>query len=242
MPTITTTMREFRRQPVAGILSLGFLLVSCERPTAQSGGTTGPPSIPLPAAEAKVADRHREIDELIEKLAISDEPAGDEPVYTPDLETPRTDKRVIAYEAAEKLREYGKAAFAQLLARRHDKRQSVAFRRVIPHTVGLACYCIVEDVIYNLPEDYRGSFYRKGGDGEMHERPRFLAPGIFDEDTVEAWLRVRHDKTLTELQIEALEWLIDKEKNIGFPTERDREKFLLPLERQVSRLRAIQET
>jgi hypothetical protein len=41
---------------------------------------------------------------LIERLAISQENAGDAPILTPRRDAPRSDPRVIAYEAIGKLR------------------------------------------------------------------------------------------------------------------------------------------
>lgn len=228
----------FRHHRFAGPLILAAVLTSCERtgvlPTPHAAETRRGASI----RANNQGNADRDILELIGKLAISDQPAVDGPVFAPTDQTPASDSRVIAYQAAEKLGEYGKEAFPQLLAHRHDERQSVAFRRVLRHSVGLACYSIIEDLIYNLPEDYPGSFYRTGADGEMHARPRFFAPGIFDASTVEQWLKDREDKSLTELQIEALEWLIAKEEAIGFAADADREQILVPLQRQVSRLKA----
>ena len=109
---------------------------------------------------------------------------------------------------------------------------------MIPHSAGYACYCIVEDVLYNLPRDYQGSFYRKGADGEWHERPGFSADGIFTTETIDEWLKEREDKSLPEMQVEILEWLIEQERRIGFETEEDREQTLGPLERQVQRVRS----
>lgn len=209
--------------------ALGLLLV-----TAACRGVPGT----SPAQQGATDQRRQEIDALIERLALSDQPAGDEPIYTPHRDTPGTDKRVIAIEAVGKLKTYGREAFPQLLARRGDRRQSIPLRRIVPHDVGLACYCIVEDQIYNLPRGYRGSFYRRGADGELHQRPHFMAPGPFDETTIDAWLDARRDRSLTEMQIEVLEWLIEQEKAIGFSGEAGREDYLVPLERQVERLRS----
>ena len=61
---------------------------------------------------------------------------------------------------------------------------------------------------------------------------------MFDSKSAAAWLAAREDKSLTEIQVEALGWLIEQEKQIGFPTEEDRELFLYPLERQRDRLLA----
>lgn len=179
----------------------------------------------------------KEIERLIEQLAISDKPAAMEPVYTPSIDTPRTDKRVIAFEAAKKLKTYGKAAFPFLLAHLDDNRQSVAFRRVIPHTVGLSCLCIIEDQIIALPSDYQGSFYRKGKDGELHPRPRFMEPHLFTSKTIAQYLEDRKDKSLEEMQVEALEWLIEQEKKIGFQSEEQENEILGPLRRRLRQIK-----
>jgi hypothetical protein len=178
----------------------------------------------------------QQIGALIEKLAISQEPAEFRPVYTPSKDTPRSDPRVIAFEAAERLRECGKDAFPGLLAHLEDDRQSVAFVCRLPADVGLACFTIIEGMVYGLPGDYRGSLHREGADGQLHERVLFAKPAMFDPNSAEAWLDAREDKSLTEIQVEALEWLIEQEKQIGFPTEEDRELYLYPLERQRDRL------
>lgn len=93
-------------------------------------------------------------------------------------------------------------------------------------------------MVYGLPRDYVGSIYRLGVDGEWHERALFSKPGLFDGRSVATWLAEREHMSLTEMQIEALEWLIDQEKRIGFPTEQDREDCLYPLERQRDRLKS----
>jgi hypothetical protein len=108
---------------------------------------------------------------------------------------------------------------------------------MVPCTVGLACFAIIEAQVFPLPSNYAGSFARAGVDGEMHDRPLFSKPGPFNADTVAVWLEARDGKTLTEIQIEAVEWLIAQETKIGFPTDADREKYLYPLERQVAELK-----
>jgi hypothetical protein len=177
-----------------------------------------------------------DIEALIEKLAISQAPAAEAPVFTPSRDTPRTDSRVIAYEAAEELKKCGKAAFPHLLEHLDDKRQSVAFRRGIPHDVGDACFCIIREQVFCLPEGYEGSFYRTGADGRLHERPYFLKTALFDRRSVKSWLDARRDKSLEEIQVEALRWLIQQERQIGFPSEQDKQRYLYPLERQLARI------
>ena len=182
-------------------------------------------------------DHGSEIEALIEQLAISQEQAGDQPIYTPTRDTPRTDKRVCAYDAAEKLKSYGKEGFPYLLKHLHDSRQSVAFRRVLPSTVGDACFCIIREQVFNLPFDYEGSIYRTGVDGESHPRPCFFKPVLLSYETIEPWLNERKNKSLSDMQIEALTWLIEEEKKIGFVNEEVKYLYLYPLERQLKEIK-----
>ena len=57
-------------------------------------------------------------------------------------------------------------------------------------------------------------------------------------ETIERWLSDRADRSLPEMQVEALEWVLAEERKIGFPTEEDREKIERALERQIARLKA----
>ncbi len=121
------------------LISVVTLLAGCSR------------TKPVPQPTTDIAS---EIKALIEKLAISNEPAADAPVYTPSIDTPKSDPKAAAYAAAERIRTYGKDAFPYLLKHLDDQRQSVAFRRVLPSTVGDACFCIIRDQVFNLPKDY----------------------------------------------------------------------------------------
>lgn len=172
---------------------------------------------------------------LIEKLAISQGPAGDFPIYTPSEDAPRTDPRVMAHDAAEELHTYGMEAWLHLLENLDDKRQSVAFYRMIPHDVGLACYAIIDFQIDACP-GYRGPMYRTGSDGKSHARPSFETP-LYTPD-LKSWLAARKGKTLHQLQIEAVEWRIAEETRIGFPTQKDRTEYLTPLLERLKELRS----
>ena len=178
------------------------------------------------------------IKELVSRLAISDEPAGMNPIYTPTKDTPKNDKRVIAHDAAKQLRERGVEAFPELLASLDDRRQSVAFRRVIPHTLGFACFCIIQDVVEDYPSAYYQAYpgwSRLGADAKPHERPNFLSSA-----TIREWWRSRSARTLVQLRIEALDWTIEQERKIGFADEKQRTDFLVPLEKLRSQLAATQ--
>ena len=176
------------------------------------------------------------IQALINKLAISDEDAAAGPVFTPSTDTPKTDRRVMAYDAAEELKKFGAEAFPLLLASLDDIRQSVAFRRVLPSTIGDACYTLITIQLYSLPPDYSGSICRKGADGRLHERPVF-SNDLFATLDLKHWLAARRGHTLRELQIEALGWVLSEEEKIGAATPSDEEKFLAPLRARYSVLK-----
>ena len=214
-----------RPNTTIAILFVALLLGGCGNGASQSRLNEGA----LASAE--------EIEALIEQLAISDEPAAHAPVFSPTPDTPRTDPRVIAYQAADKLKSYGRHAFPYLLNHLDDRRQSIAFRNEIPHSVGLSCYRIIEMQVLRLPKDYHVTYQRAGTDGEIHTSPSFAEAELFQPD-ITTWLAEREDQSLADMQIEALEWLIEREERIGFPTEQDREWFLYPLQRQVERIRA----
>ncbi len=60
---------------------------------------------------------------------------------------------------------------------------------------------------------------------------------MFESDTVAGWLAERQNATLPALQAEALQWLIEQEKRIGFPDESAKEWALYPLERELEHVR-----
>ncbi len=226
--------------------AVGLLfLVACHSPQAGSNRsylTEEPDYASTPPPELSQEELRNRVPALIEKLAILQEPAGEEPIYTPPIHTPRDDPRVVAYDAACELKRLGKQVFPFLLEHLADKRQSVAFRRVVPYDVGLACFCIIEDHILVVPHDFPNFVQRKGADGEVHYRPFYAAHlfsrGLFDSTTVAAWLEARADRTLAEMQVEALDWLIMGESEIGFPDEKERAEILGPLQRERKRIAA----
>ena len=133
--------------------------------------------------------------------------------------------------AVYRLYRYGKAAFPYLIEYLDDGRPSnTALKAKLPITVAGTCIDIIEGMIFNLPDDYPITFGRMGSDGKNHRRPLTTGPELFNSRTIEAWLEERNDKRLIDLQIEALQWLIEQEKEISFATEEDKEKYLYPLE------------
>jgi hypothetical protein len=190
-----------------------------------------------PVMTGQPAGGAQRINSLIDQLAISDDDAAPGPIYTPSPDAPKTDKRLIAYRAGDELSRYGLEAFPSLLNAMNDRRQSVAFRRAVPSTVGDACYCILMWQIYDLPEHYRGSFFRPGSDGKSHERPVF-SDHLFDSGTIKQWLADRPGRSLPELQLEAVSWVLAGELRIGVQHDEDQATYILPLQQQCDKLRA----
>ena len=174
---------------------------------------------------------------LIDKLAISEQPASKEPLVT--YNNPRNAELVKqVHSTANELEKFGMAAFPHLIAHLDDSRQSVPFSRVLPSTVGDACLSIAMRQIYALPDGYSdtAALFRRGADGKLHEQPVWSRQ-IYDGVGVHKWLTDRKGKTLRELQLEAVEWVLKTQKEIGARTIAERDEYIAPLEAQVARLR-----
>ena len=211
------------------LLGHGFWATGC--------ATTSGPSAAAAVAARADSPNAAAIRKLIDGLAISQEAASDEPVFTPSRDTPGSDPRVAAYDAAERLEALGIEAFPLLLDSLGDQRQSVAFRRVLPSTVGDACYVLVSRQLYSLPPNYQGSFFRTGADGRGHARPVF-SKDLLTPDNLKGWLAARAGRTLPELQLEALGWVLAEEERIGAAAPEDEERFLAPLRARYAQLKA----
>ena len=139
---------------------------------------------------------------LIERLAISDEPAVYEPIYTPGPYAPKTDFRVVAFDAADKLATMGTRAFPTLVQSLSDERQSAGFGNYLRHTVGIACFRTLQDQVEFYP--YPGKY--------LPYEVQFLR---FDKPLTSQWWRERSGRTLKELQIEACQFSVAAAKAHG---------------------------
>ena len=191
---------------------------------------------PEPVQDLAGLPLDQRIDALIERLALSDGPAADGPVFSPSKDTHPSDRRVIAYEAADQLTEIGYPAFPKLVAKLDDRRQSAAFGRWKRMDVGMACYSILMWQIYSLPDDVSGSFYRTGADGKSRSRPVYLNQ-IWDEEGLGPWLEARKEKPLIDIQLEALSWVLENERAIGAVDEEAKNDHIVPLERRLDELK-----
>lgn|GEM_PF-5891888 len=143
-----------------------------------------------------------------------------------------------AFDAIAELQRRGENAIEALLGHLEDDRESVTMFRVTRSSVGDVCFYTLSDMVAPTPDDYTHSWGRTRVDGENHERPHHLHRTVFNRDNVRAWFAERNEHSLVELQIEGLEWWIDAESEIGFPTEDARRGILGPLKRELSRLKA----
>jgi len=171
------------------------------------------------------------VEALIERLAISQEEAGTAPVFTPAKDTPSSDKRMAAYDAAKEIRSYGRSAFPLLLKHMDDRRQSVAFRSVLPSTVADACFCIIRGQVESVPGAWRGH-QRKGPNGQYVQRPVFLT-----RPTIRRWYDKREDWALVQMQMEAVEALLAAERKAGFADKKQEEEIVAPYLARLQELR-----
>ena len=144
-------------------------------------------------------------------------------------------------EAERMLEDLGKRAFPILIEHLNDSEYSQSFDTAIlsDFTVGEVCYMIIRRQIE--PTDRSGYKARHGSEGNSHTMPyyfnSFCKSGQTRKDQVSRWWAGHHDKTILEMQIEALEWTIQEETQIGFPRPRDRELYLDPLVRKLAELK-----
>ena len=190
---------------------------------------------PEPAEDLSKLPLDQRIDALISRLVLSEE-EGDRFVFTPAKGTLRSDRRMIALEAVEELIKIGYPAFRALAASLEDRRQSISMESYKRKDVGMVCYHILTHQIYAMPKGYSYSLRRQGSDGKSHRRPGF-GNDVFPSGGLAAWLESRRGKPLVEIQIEALSWVLDMEKQIGARTEEERQIYIAPLEQRLDELK-----
>lgn len=216
---------------------------------------------PNPASATKAQEV--EIRRLIEQLALSDREAPDpkkliEGVKTGELEVedaippmppelqekpdPDYAKRFEGcQEAFKKLGEFKSLAFPFMIEHLEDKRQSIAFRNhSLQQSVGDACYWSIYYQLHDTPGDYSSYGYqRKGRDGELHVKPYWLE-NIFDEGGgLKKWLADHNKLSYVEMQIVCLNWLLEREKQIGAADADSYFENILPLEVRLLEKRQI---
>ncbi|MFN0021700.1 MAG: hypothetical protein ACKVP0_25920 [Pirellulaceae bacterium] len=144
-------------------------------------------------------------------------------------------------EAIEKLKSLGKAAFPILVEHVDDPEysKSISSAVLLSRSVGAVCSDIVEDQVDLSPMHYKT---RKGSDGRQHGFHRsyfgkYWSGTTTRREMLEKWWKDNSEKSLQEMQIEALESAISDELSIGFPTKRDEERHLKPLQKLLAEVR-----
>lgn len=190
-----------------------------------------------PAAGNERADEfRRQVQLLIAQLRSPNQdpnPKSEPFVRLPDDYDREAQKKID--EAIEALKSLGKAAFPILIAHADDPEysRSISTSLQLSRSVGAVCGDIVEDQVDLSPMNYKS---RTGKDGKQHGFYR----GYFGKywkgaksrrEMLEKWWKDNSERSLPEMQIEALESAISDERVIGFPTKRDEENYLKPLEK-----------
>jgi hypothetical protein len=134
------------------------------------------------------------------------------------------EKQKKVLEARAKLREIGPQAFPFLIARWKDERycttvgndlSGVYYNLSVEHVCG--------DIIRTQIQPY--GYYPAGGDDPRGKpyRPTYPAKGLYAEKDVREWWEKNKTKTLYQMQMEALDWVIAEEaKRPGDFTDEER--------------------
>lgn len=167
------------------------------------------------------------------------------------------DAQANVISAHQKLRDLDKEAFPILIENLADHRYSMTIATSIPRSfsVGDACYLLIEQQVdvagmrYISRKDAMGTshthegffdqFWRDDFDRHLKRQKR---RGVklnnslhkndylqFRQKGLQKWWNEHKDRSLKEMQIEALNWAIERERMIGFPTKADEDKYLNPL-------------
>ncbi len=142
-------------------------------------------------------------------------------------------------KARKELLDLKKAAFPILIEHLKDKEYSRSIPTAIirSQSVGEVCFTIVEEQV-----DLAGTRYksRKGADGKEYRHQGYFSQycqgAWYSQDGLRNWWKEHESRSLKDMQIEALEWAIERERKIGFPGAKDRATYLKPLVEQLMEL------
>ncbi len=181
------------------------------------------------------ADQEREIRSLIEQLVFENKPGSEEPPFSPGVIENDEDyrKRFKSCQSAfNKLAAFRELAFPFLIEHLKDNRQSIPFRNHhMGFSVGDACYWNMFMQLQDRPKNYSEYGYqRKGRDGKMYVQVYQEGTPFDAEGGLVKWIEKNKGLTLAEKQIKCLQWLLEKEKQIGAADEDSYFLNILPLE------------
>ncbi len=191
--------------------------------------------------EASRADtgQETEIRRLIEELVLVDREVPGEPTMPPVHPNMSEDKSrdyKQRYErcqrAFDRLTAFKEVAFPFLVEHFTDRRQSLGFRNHKEgQSVGDACQTIIYFQLVDHPKDYSSyGHYRIGRDGGKHVQPYWQGTPFDEAGGVAQWLEQNKNLSYAEKQIKCLNWLLDREKQIGAPDASSYFQDILPLE------------
>ncbi|QDV85984.1 hypothetical protein [Planctomycetes bacterium TBK1r] len=237
---------------LAFVLLIGILLSGC------NGGDSDRSSIhssESPAADATATAAAKsisdaEIRQLIEQLVFSHDDASNQPIINPNIKVVdsegnaqlingesedaerRREKFNSCQEAFNKLYELKGASIPFLVEHLDDERQSINFRNhYTGNSVGDACFWNIYFQLQDRPRDYsRYGYSRKGRDGKDHPKPYWEGTPFDDAGGLKEWLEQNNGLNYVEMQIKCLQWLLDREKEIGAPDADSYFLDILPLE------------
>ncbi len=135
-------------------------------------------------------------------------------------------------DARRKLVALGKDAFPALIDHVDEPAYSLSFSTAIMRafSVGEVCFMILKDQVDLGEMNYK---FRPGSDGKDHVFKgyfsQFSGGRWYSQDGLRTWWRGHRQMTLREMQVEALQWRIERERAVGFPGDGDRERYLQPL-------------
>jgi beta-lactamase regulating signal transducer with metallopeptidase domain len=167
----------------------------------------------------RLASKHQ-IRELIGQLASKNAPPPPDETKNFRVRPDDWDENAqnVVYFAKGKLLKLGKTAFPILLENLDDKRYCMtrSYSIEINHSVGEVCGHIIVESVELADGPYKS---RTGADGKDYVCPSYFAAN-YGRD-LKKWWKDHRDKTLLEMQIEALRWRIAEEKRIGaLPADR----------------------
>lgn len=153
-----------------------------------------------------------------------------------DADPARKEDAARVRAARERLEQLGTAAFPALIEAQDDERYS--YSQVVAAwnnwSVGAACYLILKRQIETYRYGYKS---RSLPDGGSLKKPSYLAQ-VAGTVGLDAWWEQRKDRNLRELQTEAVQWTIEREKAAGFVDVQQQQEILVPLQ---ARLRELQQ-
>ena len=143
--------------------------------------------------------------------------------------------------AQQKLTGMGKDAFPILIGHLKDREYSCSISISLPYRslyVGDVCFMIIEAQVDLSGMPYKA---RKGADSRQHNHPgyfsKYCGNAWYSQEGLLKWWNEHDNRSVREMQIEALEWTIDRERSIGFPDDEAVESYLTPLLTKLAKLK-----